>query len=60
MANLTAYQRGAYFLIKLFNHLPTNIKNLSSETNYSKYVLERFLPLHSFYLIEEYFNYNNK
>jgi hypothetical protein len=33
-ANLTAFQRGAnfFFFKKLFNHIPTNIKNLSNET----------------------------
>jgi len=37
MANLTAYQRGGYFFgIKLFNHLPINIKNVSNETKLFK------------------------
>jgi len=61
MANMTAYQRGTYFFaIKLFNHFPINIKNVSNETKLFTHVLKRFPLLHSFYLIEEYFNYNNK
>jgi hypothetical protein len=36
-AKLTAFQRGVYFVgIKLFNHLPTNIKRLSNETEFLK------------------------
>jgi len=62
MAILTAFQRGAYFFlgIKLFNHLPINVKQLSNEIKLFKHVLKRFLLLHSFYSIEKYFNYNNK
>jgi len=61
MANLTAYQSGPYFFgIKLFNHFLINIKNLSNETKLFTHVLKRFHLQHSFYLIEEYFNYNNK
>jgi hypothetical protein len=62
MAILTAFQRGAYFYlgIKLFNHLPINVKKLSIETKLFKLALKRVLLLHSFYLIEKYFNYNNK
>jgi len=59
MAYLTAFQMGAFFLIKLFNHLPINIKNLSNGIKLFKPALKRFLLLHSFYSIEEYFNYNN-
>jgi hypothetical protein len=43
MANLTAFQSGAYFFgIKLFNHLPVDIKNLSNETKLFKHALKRF------------------
>ena len=61
MANLTAFQRGVYFFdVKLFNHLPIKIKKLSKETKLFKCALKPFLLLHSFYSMEEYFNYNNK
>jgi hypothetical protein len=60
IASLTVFQRGAYsFGIKLFNHLPINIKRLSNEIELFKTALKRFLLLHSFYSIEEYFNYSN-
>jgi hypothetical protein len=59
-AKLTVFQRGAYFVeIKLFNHLPTNIKSLSNEIELFKPALKRFLLLQSFYSLDEYFNYNN-
>jgi hypothetical protein len=62
MANLTAFQRGAYFFgIMLFNQLAINIKKkYLMKQNYSNVLLKRFLLLHSFYSIQEYFNYNNK
>jgi hypothetical protein len=59
-AKLTAVQREAYFVgIKLFNHLPINIKSLCNEIELFKPALKRFLLLQSFYSLEEYFNYNN-
>ena len=60
-AKLTALQRGgAYFVgIKIFNHLPINIKRLSNEIELFKPALKRFLLRQSFYLLEEYFNYDN-
>ena len=61
MANLTAFQKGSYFFgIELFNHLPANVKNLSNEIKLFKHSLKRFILLHLFYSIEEYFYYNNK
>lgn len=61
MANLTAFQRRVYFFgVKLFNHLPIKIKKLSKETKLFKCALKIFLLLHSYYSMEEYFNYNNK
>lgn len=48
-----------FFGIKLFNHLPINIKNLPNETKLFKHASKIFLLLHSFYSIDEYFNYNN-
>jgi hypothetical protein len=50
-----------FFGIKLFNHLPVNIKHLSKETKLFKHALKRFfLLLHSFHSIEDYINYNDK
>jgi len=60
MANLTAFQRGVYFFgVKLFNHLPIKIKNVSKETKLFKRASKIFLILNSFYSMEEYFNYCN-
>jgi hypothetical protein len=53
VCNLTVFQKGVYFSgIKLFNHPPLNIKSLSKSF---KPALKRFLNLHSFYSVEEYF-----
>jgi len=56
-ANLTIYQRGIYYSgIKIYNHLPTAIKDLSDDKNKFKLAKKRY-PLHnSFYSLEEYFN----
>jgi hypothetical protein len=56
MCNLTIFQKGAYFFgVQLFNHLPLKIKSLSNEVKLFKSALKRFLNLHSFYSMEEYF-----
>ena len=55
VCNLTVFQKGVYFSgIKLFNHLPLNIKCLSSEIKSFKPALKRFLNLHSFYFKHSY------
>ena len=59
ICNLTLFQKGVQFLgIKLFNHLPPNIKSLSNEINLFKPALKRVLLLHSFYSVEEYLDYS--
>jgi hypothetical protein len=59
VCNLTVFQKGVYFSgIKLFNHLPLNIKSLSNEIKSFKPALKRFLNLHSFYSEEEYFKHS--
>ena len=56
--NLMVYQKGVYFSgIKLFNHLPPDIKSLSKEIKLFKPALKRFLFSHLFYSVEEYFDY---
>jgi hypothetical protein len=56
-ANLTLYQKGVYYSgIKIFNHLPTTIKNLSDYKNKFQIALKKFLLNNSFYSLEEYFN----
>jgi hypothetical protein len=55
--NLIIYQKGViYSGIKVYNHLPTAIKDLSDDKNKFELALKRY-PLHnSFYSLEEYFN----
>jgi len=59
LANLTTYQKGAYYYgIKVFNSLPSQIKDLSANRTQFRGALESFLYSHSFYTLDEYFNYN--
>ena len=59
LANLSTYQKGAYYYgIKVFNSLPSQIKDLSANRNQFRCALERFLYSHSFYTLDEYFSYN--
>jgi hypothetical protein len=54
-------QNGVYSTgIKLYIHLPPNIKNLSKEIKLFKPALKRFLLTHSFYSVEEYIDYGYK
>ena len=55
--NLTIYLKGVYYSgIKIYNHLPTAIKDLSGDKNKFKLALERYLVCNSLYSLEEYFN----
>jgi len=54
---LTKYKKGVvYSGIKIFNHLPQNIKSLSWNVKKFKLVLKRFLLMGSFYTLDEYFD----
>jgi hypothetical protein len=56
-ANFTMYQKGVcYSGIKIYNHLPTAIKDLSDDKNKFKLVLKRYLLHNYFYSLEEYLN----
>ena len=56
-ANLTIYQKGVYYSgIKIYNHLPTAIKDFSDDKNKFKQALKRNLLHNSFYSLEEYLN----
>jgi len=56
-ANLTIYQKGVYYSgIKIYNHLPTAIKDLANDKNKFNLALKRYLLHNSFYSLEEYFN----
>jgi hypothetical protein len=56
-ANMAIYQKGVYYSgIKIYDHLPMAIKNLSDDKNKFRLALKRYLLLNSFYNVEEYFN----
>jgi hypothetical protein len=45
--------------IKLFNALPLNLKQLYKEVKQFKLQLKEFLNCHSFYTLDEYFEYSS-
>jgi hypothetical protein len=54
--DLSVYQKGACFSgVKIFNKLPSNIKNVNGNITKFKTTLKRFLYANSFYTLEEYF-----
>jgi hypothetical protein len=56
-ANLSIYQKGAYYSgIKIFNKLPSNIKNVNGDVAKFKMTLKKFLYTNSFDTLEEYFD----
>ena len=59
LCNLTLFQKGAcYSGIKLFNHIPLKTKSVTNVIKLFKPALKRFLNLHSFYTLVEYFEYS--
>ena len=59
ISNLSAYQKGTYYFgIKVFNSLPSQIKDLFHNRNQFKRALKMFLYFHSFYTLDEYFSCN--
>ena len=57
--NLTLFQKGVNYMgIKVFNTLPQYIKEISNNSREFETNLKRFLHAHSFYSIDEYFQYN--
>jgi len=58
IANLSKFNNGTYISgIKVFNHLPQHIKALTNDHKYFKSTLKRFLYHHSFYSMNEYYEY---
>jgi hypothetical protein len=54
IANLSVFQEGVYFSgIKIYNNLPTRIKQLSHDTLKFKKAVKGFLLDKSFYSLEE-------
>jgi hypothetical protein len=59
ISNLSVYQKGTHYSgIKVFNSLPSHIKDLSHNRNQFKHALKNFLYFNSFYTLDEYFSCN--
>jgi len=57
-ANLTQFKKGVYYsVIKIFNNLPHEIKDLANDILPFRNSLKTFLLANSFYNSKEYFNY---
>jgi len=58
ITDLTIYQRRVHYMgIKIFNSLPPYIKDISNNIRKFEICLKQFLHIHSFYSIQEYFQY---
>ena len=58
-AKLNLFQKGVFYSgIKVFNQLPSGIKDLSHDTKQFKRALKRFTHSNFFHSLEEYFNLN--
>ena len=61
LVHLTKFSKGPHITgIKVFNHLPQNLKTLVHDTRKFKCSLKRFLYQHSFYSMEEYYDYKEE
>jgi hypothetical protein len=57
---LKTFQKGVLFAeTKAYNHLPLKLKELSQDIKRFKLALQTFFQSHSFYSIDEYYNYNS-
>jgi hypothetical protein len=57
--NLSSYQKGSYYMgIKLFNCLLLSLKQLYKYVKQFKLKLKEYLSCHSFYTLDEYFEYS--
>jgi glucan biosynthesis protein len=59
-SKLTHYQKGTYYVvaIKIYNSLPTQIKETAYDPKLFRKNLKSFLYLNSFYTLQEYFNHD--
>jgi hypothetical protein len=58
IANLSVFQKGVYFSgDKIFNNLPTDLKQTFYNVYTFKIAIKRFLLDNSFYSLEEYYNW---
>jgi len=59
LSKLTVFQNGPYYSgIQPFNNLPSYVKNLLQAKKQFKQTLNEFLHFHSFYSLNEFYNYN--
>ena len=59
--NLTGFKHGIYYSgVKIFNNLPSYIKQLSDDPRTFELKFKNFLYLHSYYSLEEYFQHQFK
>jgi hypothetical protein len=60
ITNLTIYQRGVHYMgIKIFSILPPYIKDMYNNVKKFKICFKRFLHIHSFNSLEEYFQHKS-
>jgi len=58
IANLAVFQKGVrYSGIKVYNHLPLTLKQLSLDIPKFEAVLKRFLFANAFYTLQEYYSW---
>jgi hypothetical protein len=50
----------AYAGVKIYNHLPSDIKDLACDMRSFKKALKIFFHVHSFYTVDEFFMYKTK
>jgi hypothetical protein len=61
IANLSKFNKGAYMSgFKVFTHRPQYIKTLANDQKCFKSTLKRFLCRHSFYSMDEYYEYKEE
>ena len=59
LLQLTIYQKGIYFTgIKIFNKLPSYLKELIGSPKKFKRILKKYLVSHCFYNLEEFYDIN--
>jgi hypothetical protein len=57
---LASYQKGSFYKgTKQFNCLPLNLKQLYKDVKRFKLKLKEYLSCHSFYTLDEYFEYSS-
>jgi hypothetical protein len=58
IAILAVFQKGVWYSgIKVYNHLPPTLKQLSRDVLKFKMALKRFLLADSFYTLDEYYSW---